>query len=69
MERPQLRQSAQQAPEPLWASPRSSGLGPTHPGEQVQDQLLHFFDTVGGLKGCPVCRMEERKIRKLGSGF
>lgn len=56
MQRPQLRQSAQQAPEPLRSPSRSSALGPANPGQQVQDQLLHFFHAVGGLKGGSVCR-------------
>lgn len=56
MQRPQLRQSAQQPPEPLRPPSRSSALGPANPGQQVQDQLLHFFHAVGGLKGGSVCR-------------
>lgn len=56
MQRPQLCQSAQQASEPLRAPSRSSALGPANPGQQVQDQFLHFFHAVGGLKGSSVCR-------------
>lgn len=56
MQRPQLSQSAQQAPEPLRSPSRSSALGPANPGQQVQDQLLHFFHAVGGLKGGSICR-------------
>lgn len=55
MQRPQLCQSAQQAPKPLWSPSRSSTLGPTNLGQQVEDQLLHFFYAVGGLKGGSVC--------------
>lgn len=56
MQRPQLRQSAQQTAKPLWSPSRSSTLGPANPGQQVQDQLLHFLHAVGGLKGGSVCR-------------
>lgn len=63
MQRPQLCQSAQQAPEPLWSPSRSSALGPTNPGQQVQDQLLHFFHTVCGLKGGSVCRDQGGVVR------
>ncbi|TNN32847.1 hypothetical protein EYF80_056988 [Liparis tanakae] len=47
--RPQLRQAAQQATEALRAPSRSSGLGPTQPGQQVQDQLLHSLNAAGSL--------------------
>lgn len=55
MQRPQLRQSAQQAAKPLRSPSRSSALGPANPGQQVQDQLLRFFHAVGGVKGGSVC--------------
>lgn len=58
MEGPQLRQSAQQAAEPLRAPSRSSARGPAHPGQQVQDHLLQFLHAANRLQGCSVCRAE-----------
>lgn len=58
VEGPQLRQSAQQAAEPLWAPSRSSALGPARPGQQVQDRFLQLLHTVCRLQGRSVCGAE-----------
>lgn len=58
VEGPQLRQSAQQAAEPLWAPSRSSARGPARPGQQVQDRFLQLLHTVCRLQGRSVCGAE-----------
>lgn len=58
MKGPQLRQSAQQAAEPLWAPSRSSARGPAYPGQQIQDHFLQFLHAASRLQGCSVCRVE-----------
>lgn len=60
MEGPQLRQSAQQAAEPLQAPSRSSARGPAHPGQQVQDHFLQLLHAASRLQGRSVCRPETR---------
>lgn len=56
-----LRQSAQQAAESLRSPSRSSGLGPAHSGQEVQDQFLHSLNTAGRLQGRPVCGTGTRR--------
>lgn len=60
MEGPQLRQSAQQAAEPLRAPSRGSARGPAHPGQQVQDHFLQLLHAASRLQGCSVCGAETR---------